>query len=59
MAVGLILNWHYLSIETFRGFPAPKTGQLKVGYEAGILGLTANPGEDVKILKNKKYIKWV
>jgi imidazolonepropionase-like amidohydrolase len=37
----------------------PKTGQLKVGYEADVLGLTANPVEDVKVLQNKDTIKWV
>lgn len=41
------------------GAQAPKTGQLKVGYEADILGLTANPVEDVRVLQNKSNIKWV
>lgn len=41
------------------GVQAPKTGQLKVGYEADILGLTANPVDDVRILQNKTNIKWV
>jgi len=41
------------------GEQAPKTGQLKVGYEADILGLTANPVEDIKILQNRDNIKWV
>ncbi|KAI1799182.1 amidohydrolase [Daldinia bambusicola] len=38
---------------------APKTGQLKVGYEADILGLLENPVEDVKVLQDKATIGWV
>ncbi|KAI1197088.1 amidohydrolase [Nemania serpens] len=41
------------------GAMAPKTGQLKAGYEADILGLLHNPVEDVKILQNKQNINWV
>ncbi|RYC62547.1 hypothetical protein CHU98_g3651 [Xylaria longipes] len=41
------------------GAMAPKTGQLKVGYEADILGLLCNPVEDVKILQQKHNIGWV
>ncbi|KAJ0109738.1 amidohydrolase [Diaporthe amygdali] len=41
------------------GAQAPKTGQLKVGYEADILGLTANPVEDVRVLQDKDNIKLV
>ncbi|KAI0113641.1 amidohydrolase [Nemania sp. FL0031] len=41
------------------GAMAPKTGQLKVGYEADILGLLYNPVEDVKILQEKQNIGWV
>lgn len=41
------------------GAQAPKTGQLKVGYEADVLGLTANPVEDVRVLQDKDNIKWV
>lgn len=41
------------------GAQAPKTGQLKVGYEADVLGLTANPVDDVRVLQNKDNIKWV
>jgi imidazolonepropionase-like amidohydrolase len=41
------------------GVQAPKTGQLKVGYEADILGLTANPVTNIKILQNRDNIKWV
>lgn len=40
------------------GLKAPKTGQLKIGYEADILGLTANPVEHVKVLMRKNNIKW-
>ncbi|KAF3071105.1 hypothetical protein GL218_00521 [Daldinia childiae] len=38
---------------------APKTGQLKVGYEADILGLLKNPVDDVKVLQEKATIGWV
>lgn len=41
------------------GQQAPKTGQLKVGYEADLLGLTENPVEDVRILQQKENIKYV
>ncbi|KAI1089953.1 amidohydrolase [Rostrohypoxylon terebratum] len=41
------------------GGQAPKTGQLKVGYEADVLGLLQNPVEDVKILQEKTNIGWV
>ncbi|KAI0901074.1 amidohydrolase [Annulohypoxylon nitens] len=41
------------------GGQAPKTGQLKVGYEADVLGLLQNPVEDVKILQDKTNIGWV
>ncbi|KAI0869294.1 amidohydrolase [Hypoxylon argillaceum] len=41
------------------GEMAPKTGQLKAGYEADILGVLYNPVEDVKILQNKENIGWV
>ncbi|KAI0503257.1 amidohydrolase [Xylaria bambusicola] len=41
------------------GAMAPKTGQLKEGYEADILGLLHNPVEDVKILQEKKNVGWV
>lgn len=41
------------------GAQAPRTGQLKVGYEADILGLTANPVEDVRVLQEKNNIKFV
>lgn len=38
---------------------APKTGQLKVGYEADFLGVWENPVEDVKVLQKKENIVWV
>lgn len=41
------------------GEQAPKTGQLKVGYEADVIGLTANPVEDVRVLQNKGNVKFV
>ncbi|KAI1736450.1 amidohydrolase [Xylaria scruposa] len=41
------------------GAMAPKTGQLKAGYEADILGLLYNPVDDVKILQEKQNIGWV
>ncbi|KAI1403544.1 amidohydrolase [Hypoxylon fuscum] len=41
------------------GGQAPKTGQLKVGYEADVLGLTKNPVDDVKVLQEKMTIGWV
>lgn len=41
------------------GLQAPKTGQLKAGYEADVLGLTVNPAEDVRVLQDKDNIKYV
>lgn len=41
------------------GEQAPKTGQLKVGYEADVLGLTENPAADVGVLQHKENIKYV
>ncbi|ORY65956.1 amidohydrolase [Pseudomassariella vexata] len=41
------------------GGQAPKSGQLKTGYEADILGLTENPVEDVKVLQKKDVVEWV
>jgi imidazolonepropionase-like amidohydrolase len=38
---------------------APKTGQLKVGYEADFLGVCENPVQDVKVLQKKENIVWV
>ncbi|KAH6643478.1 amidohydrolase [Truncatella angustata] len=41
------------------GSKAPKTGQLKVGYEADIIGLFENPAKDVKVLQEVDSVKWV
>ncbi|KAH8653630.1 amidohydrolase [Xylariales sp. PMI_506] len=41
------------------GAKAPKTGQLKVGYEADVIGLLENPVEDVRVLQEINNIKWV
>ncbi|PSR81544.1 amidohydrolase [Coniella lustricola] len=41
------------------GAQAPRTGQLKVGYEADLLGVMANPVEDVRVLQDKANIRWV
>ena len=37
----------------------PKTGQLKAGYVADMIGVWEDPVEDVKVLQNKDYIGWV
>ncbi|PKS11606.1 hypothetical protein jhhlp_001756 [Lomentospora prolificans] len=41
------------------GAQAPKTGQLKAGYEADIIGVMENPAVDVKILQNRENIRYV
>lgn len=41
------------------GRRAPKSGQLKVGYEADILGVRENPAEDVRVLRGAEKIGWV
>lgn len=41
------------------GRQAPKSGQLKAGYEADILGLTANPIKDIAVFKNSENVRWV
>lgn len=41
------------------GGQAPKTGQLKVGYEADLIGVLENPVQDVRVLQNKSNIGWV
>ncbi|GKT80278.1 amidohydrolase [Colletotrichum tofieldiae] len=41
------------------GGQAPKTGQLKVGYEADVIGLLENPVEDVRVLQKLENIGWV
>ncbi|KAJ6441295.1 amidohydrolase [Purpureocillium lavendulum] len=38
---------------------APKTGQLKVGYEADMIGVCANPVDDVRVLQKRSNIGWV
>ncbi|KAJ2971846.1 hypothetical protein NQ176_g7494 [Zarea fungicola] len=38
---------------------APLTGQLKVGYEADMLGVWDDPIDDVKILQKKENIVFV
>ncbi|KAL7782424.1 amidohydrolase [Trichoderma ceciliae] len=38
---------------------APRSGQLKVGYAADIIGVCENPAEDVKVLQKKENIIWV
>lgn len=40
------------------GEQAPKTGQLKVGFVADLLGLTENPAEGVEVLEQKESIKY-
>jgi imidazolonepropionase-like amidohydrolase len=37
----------------------PKTGQLRVGYKADMLGVWENPVEDVRVLQKKSNIGWV
>lgn len=41
------------------GRQAPKSGQLKAGYDADVLGLTENPADNVKVLQKGENIKWV
>jgi imidazolonepropionase-like amidohydrolase len=41
------------------GEMAPKTGQLKEGYEADLIGVLENPVENVKVLQKKGNIGWV
>ncbi|KAF6829318.1 amidohydrolase [Colletotrichum musicola] len=41
------------------GLQAPKSGQLKVGYEADVIGLLENPVEDVRVLQKAANIGWV
>lgn len=47
-----------MGAETVKG-QAPLTGQLKVGYEADILGVLENPADDVKVLQKRENIHWV
>ena len=41
------------------GSQAPRTGQLKVGYEADVIAVAENPVEDVKVLQKHDNITWV
>ncbi|KAK4448746.1 amidohydrolase [Podospora aff. communis PSN243] len=41
------------------GPQAPKTGQLKEGYEADVIAVAENPVEDVRVLQKHKNITWV
>ncbi|KAK1675094.1 amidohydrolase [Colletotrichum godetiae] len=41
------------------GGQAPKTGQLKAGYEADVLGLLENPVQDVRVLQKIENVAWV
>ncbi|PWI72013.1 amidohydrolase [Purpureocillium lilacinum] len=38
---------------------APKTGQLKAGYEADMIGVCENPVDDVRVLQKRSNIGWV
>ncbi|KAI1257365.1 hypothetical protein MGN70_000405 [Eutypa lata] len=41
------------------GDQAPKTGQLKAGYEADVIGVMENPVEDIKALQKMDNVRWV
>lgn len=41
------------------GGQAPRTGQLKAGYDADVIGLVENPVEDVKVLQKMDNVRWV
>ncbi|KXJ96394.1 hypothetical protein Micbo1qcDRAFT_191179 [Microdochium bolleyi] len=41
------------------GEKAPLSGRLEVGYDADVLGVLANPADDVTVLTKKDNIKWV
>jgi imidazolonepropionase-like amidohydrolase len=41
------------------GSQAPLSGQVRVGYEADMLGVWDDPVADVRILQNKENIVWV
>ncbi|KAK0614709.1 amidohydrolase [Immersiella caudata] len=41
------------------GPQAPKTGQLKEGYEADVIAVVENPVEDVRVLQKHDNIVWV
>jgi len=41
------------------GPQAPRSGQLKVGYDADIIAVAENPVEDVRVLQKHRNITWV
>lgn len=41
------------------GPQAPKSGQIREGYDADFLGLEENPLDDIELLKCSKAIKWI
>ena len=41
------------------GPQAPKSGQIKVGYDADLLGLEENPLDDIELFRSPKNIKFV
>lgn len=41
------------------GGKAPLSGQLRVGYDADVLGVMENPADDVRVLMDKENIGWV
>jgi imidazolonepropionase-like amidohydrolase len=38
---------------------APKSGQIKIGYDADLLGLEENPLEDMELFRSPKNIKFI
>ena len=45
--------------ETLGPQQAPKSGQLKVGFDADLLGLDKNPLDDITVLAKPKEIKYI
>lgn len=41
------------------GDQAPRTGQLRAGYEADLIGLLENPVGDVRVLQKIDNVRWV
>ena len=41
------------------GEQAPRTGQLRAGYEADLIGLLENPVGDVRVLQKIDNVRWV
>ena len=41
------------------GPQAPKSGQIKVGYDADLLGLEENPLDDMELFRSPKNIKYI